>query len=328
MWFSIDALDDFKMAQKNSALKVGLLIVALAYLLFAAHSLFNFNWWGEWDRITTNPTLRFYIYIEDIFATVGIVFRFLASIIAVGAIAYYFRKALPSTAKLYNILKVILVFEAIYWFGLTSTAGVEVYTFALQSYQTLVAALTSLMIGPVPTVMEAIVLPIVMLVLAFKLNPNKTVDTPIKWGLITGTLMLFVFWLVNSSIWFSILSSRGWIGITNYPINTVSFILTVVGLLALAIYSAGFTVAYCRAKTQTLSVRTAGVIILAVGLFFLWEYLSWVIFDVNNNLWGSWYAWFLGHNLDLWMLALPLLGLPMLFYKEDKPAANARPPLR
>lgn len=305
------------MAQKYSALKVGLLIVALAYLLFNAHSLFNLNWWGEWERLTPDPTIQFYIYIEDIVAAVGIVFRFLASIIAVGATVYYFRKALPSTAKLYKILKVILVFEAIYWFGLTATAGVEVYSFASQSHPSIVATLTSLMTGSIPTVMESIVLPIIMLVLAFKLNPNKPVDIPIKWSLITGTTMLFVFWLTNSSIWFSILSVKGWTGITNYTINMVSFVLTVFGLLALALFSTGFTVAYSRAKAKTLSVRTIGVIILAIGLFFLWEYLSWVFFDVNNNLWGDWYAWFLGHNLDLWMLALPLLGLPMLFYNED-----------
>lgn len=310
-------------AQKYSALKVGLLIVALAYLLFNAHSLFNLNWWGEWERIATDPTTQFYIYIEDITAAVGIVFRFLASIIAVGATMYYFKKALPSTTKLYRILKVILIFEAIYWFGLAATAGVEVYVSASQSYPSLNAALTYLMVGSIPAVMEAIVLPIVMLVLAFKLNPNKPAKTPIKWSLITGTIMLFVFWLTNTSIWISIQSGRGWNGITNYPINTLSFILTVFGLLALAIYSAGYTIAYSRASTHTLSVRTAGVIILAIGMFFLWEYLSWIIFDVNNNLWSDWYAWFLGHNLDLWMLSLPLLGIPLLFYKEDKPAAKA-----
>jgi hypothetical protein len=305
------------MAQRFSPFKIGLLIVALAYLLFTAHGLFNLNWVGEWDRITNNPTLQFYIFIEDIFATVGVAFRFLAGIIAVSATAYYLRRALPSTAKLYNILKAILVFEAIYWFGLTSTAGVEIYTFAIRNHQSLTSALTSLMIGAIPTVMEAIVLPIFMLVLVFKLNPNKPVNIPIKWGLITGTLMIFVFWLTNSSIWISILNFRGWVAITNYPINTVSFILTVFGLLTLAIFSAGFTTAYSRAKVKIVDLRTVGAVILAVGLFFLWEYLSWIIFDVNNNLWSDWYAWFLGHNLDLWMLALPLLGIPMLFFKEE-----------
>jgi hypothetical protein len=30
--------------------------------------------------------------------------------------------------------------------------------------------------------------------------------------------------------------------------------------------------------------------------------------------WNEWYAWILGHNLDLWMLSLPLVGIPLLFY--------------
>jgi hypothetical protein len=302
-------------SQKVTPLKAGLLIVALAYLLFNIHSLFNLNWWGEWDRITSNPTFQFYIFIEDIVAAVGMAFRFIAGIIAVAAAAYYFRKQMPSKNKLYNILKVILVCEAIYWFGLISTAGVEVYSFAQSNHASIIGALTSLMVGAIPTVMEAIVLPIVILVLALKLNPNKPDSTPIKWGLITGTICLFVFWLTNTSIWISIVSFGGWGGVTNYPVNTISFILTVFGLLALAIYTAGYTATFSRAKTPALSIKTLGFIITAIGMFFFWEYLSWIFFG-GDYLWSNWYAWFLGHNLDLWMLSLPLVGLPLLFYKQ------------
>ena len=304
--------------QKVTPLKVGLLIVALAYFLFNLHSLFNLNWVGEWNRITDNPTLQFYIYIEDVVAAVGMVFRFIAGIIAVGAVAYYFRRGMPSKNRLYNILKVILIFEAIYWFGLIATSGVEVYSFVQVGHVSLSGALTSLMVGAIPSVMESIVLPIAIFVLALKLNPNKPSNIPIKWGLITGTICLFVFWLTNTSIWISIISSRfpGWSGVTNYPINTISFILTVFGLLALAIYAAGYTVAFSRAKTHTLSIKTVGVIITSIGMFFLWEYLSWIFFG-GDYLWSSWYAWFLGHNLDLWMLSLPLLGLPLLFANKN-----------
>ncbi len=303
--------------QRTTPLKVGLLIVALAYLLFNAHSLFNLNWWGEWDRITTNPTIAFYIYIEDIVAAVGIVFRFLAGIIAVGAVAYYFKKEMPSLNRVYSLLRVILVFEAIYWFGLSATAGVEIYTSILGASLSGANLLVSLMVGAVPSVMEAIVLPIILLVLAFKLNPNKPASTPIKWGLITGTVLLFVFWLTNMSIWISIVSVKGWIGVTNYPVNIASFVLTVAGLLALALYSAGYTVKFSRAKPQVLSIRTVGVIVTALGMFFLWEYLSWIFFG-GDYLWGDWYAWFLGHNLDLWMLSLPLLGIPLLFHRKEQ----------
>jgi hypothetical protein len=64
------------------------------------------------------------------------------------------------------------------------------------------------------------------------------------------------------------------------------------------------------------------VIILGFGMFFLWNYLSWVIFA--GNTWNNWYAWFLGHNMDLWMLTLPLVALPLLFDKKtpEKTASN------
>jgi hypothetical protein len=307
--------------QKNTPLKTGLLIVAIAYLLFNAHSLFNLNWWGEWDRITTNPTWQFYIYIEDIVAAVGMVFRFLAGIIAVGVVAYYFKKVLPTREKIYKILKVIIVFEAIYWFGLLSTVGVEIYVFASATHTSIIAALMSLMEGTIANTIEAIVLPIILLVLAFKLNPKKPSSIPIKWALVSGTVLIFALWLVNLSLWVLLASTGDWSGVTNYPVNTVSFILTVVGMLLLSLYTAGYTISYARAKSPVLSIRTVGVIITALGLYFLWEYLSWIFFG-GDYLWSYWYAWFLGHNLDLWMLALPLLGIPLLFYKETQAVSS------
>lgn len=303
-------------SQKVTPLKVGLLIVVFAYFLFNAHSLFNLSWVGEWNRLTNNSTARFDIYIEDVTAAVGVVFRFAAGIIAVVSVLYYFTKGLPSTAKLYNILKVIIVFEAIYWFGLVATAAVEVRSLIMSPFHlSIVHLLTSMMTGAIPAVVESVAFPIVLLILAYKLNPNKP-STTLKWTLISGTFLVFVFWLTNMSIWISIVSFGGWIGVTNYLINMVSFILTIFGLLALAIYAAGYTVSFSRSKTQTLSIKTVGVIITSLGMFFLWEYLSWIFFG-GNYLWGSWYAWFLGHNLDLWLLSLPMLGLPLLFTNKD-----------
>ena len=208
-----------------------------------------------------------------------------------------------------------MVFEAIYWFGLAATAGVDVYTSVTGSYNSIIDVLTRLMSGPITTVMEAIVFPIVLLVLAFKLKADKPDKTPIKWALITGTTLLFVFWLTNTSIWISITSYRGMEGVTNYAVNTLTFVLTVFGLLALALYTAGYTIKYSRGTAPLNLKKCWSLIILALGIYFLWEYLSWIFFG-GDYLWSSWYAWFLGHNLDLWMLSLPLLGLPMLFTNE------------
>jgi hypothetical protein len=306
--------------QKVTPLKIGLLIVALAYFLFNAHSLFNLAWVGEWNRFTNlSAAARFDVYITDVVAFVGIVPRFIAGIIAISSVIYYMVKGTPSINRIFNILKAILVLEAIYWVGLVATAAVEIRSLIISPFHMSIAnVLVSVMSGALPNFVESVAFPIVLLILAFKLNPNKP-STNIKWSLITATLLLFVFWLTNMSLWFSIVSFRGWSSVTNYPVNTVSFVLTVFGLLALSIFSIGFTVSSIRAKpVAKLNLKIAGVMITVLGLYFLWEYLSWIFFG-GNYLWSDWYAWFLGHNLDLWLLSLPMLGLPLLFTNKDYP---------
>jgi len=41
-------------------------------------------------------------------------------------------------------------------------------------------------------------------------------------------------------------------------------------------------------------------------------YVMWVLFGSVGG-WGPWYQWFLGHNMDLWVMALPAAGVPLLF---------------
>lgn len=103
-------------------LKVGLLVVVISYFLFTFHAMFTLSWIGEWERIG-GGSFNFTIFVEDISATVGLAFRFVASIIALAAIIFYFSKKKISKPTAYKILRVILVFEGIYWLGLIATAG-------------------------------------------------------------------------------------------------------------------------------------------------------------------------------------------------------------
>ena len=316
-------------------LKIGLLAVVTAYFLFTLHGMFTLSWIGEWNRLG-GGSFGTMILVEDIAATTGLVFRFAASIIAFAAIIVYFTKKNLSKPTLYQVLRIVLIFEGIYWLGLSATTG---YTFQyfdqmLAHGRSLNNLLNSLFLDVIPSVMEAIVLPIVLFVFAFKLNPNKSLKAPVKWGLITGTLYIVVFWLINTSIWIGVVINKGisylWVvpmqvnGVERlipHPENLVSFITTVFGLLALAIYSGYITKKSTHIENlQDLKRRAIGGIVLALGLYFLWNYFSWVIFA--GTVWNDWYAWFLGHNMDLWMLSLPLVGLPLLFSKEpSKPEA-------
>jgi hypothetical protein len=84
-------------------------------------------------------------------------------------------------------------------------------------------------------------------------------------------------------------------------------------LLVLTLYAAYFTVKSSKVDSaDKLNLRAVGAIILSLGLYFLWNYLTWIYFG-GDAVWSFWYAWFLGHNLDLWLLSLPLVGVPLLF---------------
>jgi hypothetical protein len=312
-----------------SSLKVGLLIVTLAYFLFNAHTLFTLQWVGEWNPLS--EPLKTAIMLEDVSAFVGVIFRFIAGIIAFGAVVFYFSKEPPSTEKTYRVLRWILVFEAIYWLSLIPTAGVEVYFDAARITQTsIIGLLNNLALTTIPALVESMFLPATLLMLVFKLNPSRPQNKMLKWGLITGTVYLVVFWLLNTSMWVGVVRTKGleylWavpLGANQtalHPEHLVSFIITAFGLLALAIYS-GY-LSWKFTKEGKLKIRVIGEVILALGTYFLWNYFSWALFA--SNVWNDWYAWFLGHNMDLWALSLPLVGVPLLFYvKQPKQTAQA-----
>jgi hypothetical protein len=110
--------------------------------------------------------------------------------------------------------------------------------------------------------------------------------------------------------------------LTQYPANLFSFGLTVVGLLLLTLYTAYFakkTIA--KHDITQINLRTIGFIITAFGLYFDIIYVMFLSLGAVGG-WGMWYAWFTGHNLDLWLMALPFAGLPFLFQKKTETPPN------
>jgi len=333
-------MGDFMAEQKFvTPLKIGILAVVIAYFLFTLHAMFTLSWVGEWASL--REPVKTIIFVEDMSSEACLAFRFAGCIIAFVAVVAYFIKKNLSKPTVYKVLRVVLVFEGIYWLGLSTTAWYSVQSFwqAFLNGRSLTYILDSLFLGAIPTILEAIVLPIILFIFAFKLNPNKPLKTSVKWASITGTMFIVVFWLTNTSSWVGVLLQRGkGIGylwsetvsvngvqhIAYHPEHLVSFVTTAFGLLALAIYAGYFTVKSSRIETlEDLNFGAAGVITLALGMYFLWNYLSWVIFA--GTTFNDWYRWFLGHNMDLWMLVLPLVALPLLFYKQPpKQTSNAQ----
>jgi hypothetical protein len=104
--------------------------------------------------------------------------------------------------------------------------------------------------------------------------------------------------------------------LTAYPENLLSFALTTFGMLALTVFTAYFTKrSIGTERVEKLDIQTIGAILTVLGLFYLWNYLSWIFFG-RDETWSYWYLWFLG-NLNLWLLSIPMIGLPLLFKNKQ-----------
>jgi hypothetical protein len=312
----MDAVEIMAEPKFYSPLKIGLLIVAISYFLFTFHAMFTLSWIGEWEYLAGSPLGSFWIFITDISASICLVFRLIASILALATIIFYFAKRGLAAPTAFKVLRWILVLEAIYWLGLLVSGVWGVLPVGLGGFGN--GGLSQFNFGllittGIPCLVSSIAIPIALFKLASQLKPNKPLKGVIKWGLIAGTVYVFVFWLNNTGIWIVTAISEGKEFLTAYPENLLSFGLTTIGLLALALFTAYFAKKSIGTETlERMKLRTLGAIIVALGLYFLWNYLTWIFFGG----WSSWYMWFLGHNLDLWVLSLPLVGLPLLFKRQ------------
>jgi hypothetical protein len=299
------------------SLKIGFLVVAVAYFLFTFHAMFTLSWIGEWESFS--GSFQLVVFVEDVSANIGIASRLIASAIAfTGVILYIVKKGL-SNQTITKFLRWVLVGEAIYWLGLLASGVLPLFytlgfaTWRVNGHVSTLPVLTSLLTNEIPLLIQSIAIPVVLFKLVFALNPNKPAKGAIKWGLIAGTVYVLVFWLTNTAQWMRTIIRQGTIYLINYPQHLFSFALTSIGLLALTAFMIYFTKKSIGTETvEKLDLQPIAAVTIVLGLYYLWNYLSWILFG-TDQIWSNWYVWFLGNNLNLWLLSIPLVGLPLLF---------------
>jgi hypothetical protein len=304
-------MTEFKL---NLPVKVGLLLVALSWFTFTAYEFLVNIINGGGTRA------GFWIFFTDTASCFGLGLRTAAGLIAVVTVAAFLFKEKIAVPEVLLSLKWIILLEAGYnlitflpsavWVTFVPIKGLDFFA--------------TFMDWTAPCWVEAIAIPAVLAVLILKLSPSKPIKGAIKWAFITAAVYLVGFWLNNTGNWIGAIVTRGNQYLTAEPLNIFSFIVTAVGLLAITIYAAYAAKKVTRETfNQWHAIRMAGIVISALGLYYFGTYLQYILFG-NVGGWSSWNAWFLGHNVDLWIMTLPILGLPLLFYGE-KSSKNPPP---
>ena len=288
-------------------LRLGLFLVSLSWFSYMLYEFAN-------GVINRGPLTFFWILVTDVPGCIGMGFRTAAGFIAVVTILFYIVRRDLSKPEALMALRLVVLFEAGYWFFSFFMAGV----WGLVTPGAFGGVLLMTIESTLPSFLQSIGLAAVLVKLFLELSPNKPAKNAIKWGLIAGTFYVFVFWLNNTTNWIAAVIDKGIDYVLLYPANMFSFVLTTVGLLLLALYAAFFARKSIGTESLTkLNIHTVGVIVTLVGLYFAVHYVMW-IFLGNVGGWGTWYAWMMGHNLDLWAMSLPLVGLPLLFYRRSR----------
>ena len=282
----------------------GLFTVSLVWFLFNS---FNFLKGGF-----NIYKFTFWVALTDTAGMFGLGFRTMAALIAVVTVLFFLVKKELSKPELLMSVRWIILGETVY---LLSLFPVLVWFIALYM------GASSLGLGSIietlfPVIIESVIMPIILIKLFLSIDPNKAEKGIIKWSLIAATSYIFMFWLNNTGNWTSAITEKGIEYVIAYPDHIISFGLTSIGLLILTLYTAYFSKkSMSLTALKEIDLRKIGAIVTFLGLYFFVIYVMWLLFGTDAK-WSSWYAWFLGHNMDLWVLSLPLIGVPLLFHKK------------
>jgi hypothetical protein len=291
--------------ERNSEwrVKVGFLLVVLVWFIFTAYQL---------AKALINGVDVPY---TDIPGGIGLGFRTAAGVTALIAILYFVvKKDLPRAKVVYTFRLVVLLMVAYFAFFLPSAIWGFQHSSILYSNEFFILE-TGL-----PCLLKAIVMPFVLTVFFFKLKEKEPAQNAVRWGLIAAVTSTFVLWFDYTSQWWSEIYLRGTSFIMESRLYAFEFVLTIIGLLFIAVYAGVYAKQHSAAKTLSeLNFRKLGIIVSGLGLYFDIIWVLWIMFgDVSGGKLTVWPAFSVLHNVDLWMVALPLAGLPLLLSKRGK----------
>jgi hypothetical protein len=263
--------------------------------------------------------LYFSTTLSLIFLFVGMIARTIGASVAIFAAAGYYRRGWTQSVR--RTLGAAIVLEAVYLISIIPTAwvGPDVGDTVLIPEAT------------IPSLFEAIFVSIPLIIAAARLRWQGKAGTIARWACISGVLYIFALWIRFTGQWvatfiqtelyttfFGGFPAHGISYVLNYPLNMFSFLLTAVGLPLLAIYLLAISWPAIRNLGAHLDTRKIGLAITLLGAYFMVAFFMLYGLPGYVGEKAIWSSFFTGHNVDLWMLGLPILGVPLMLISEDQ----------
>jgi hypothetical protein len=263
---------------------------------------------------------------EGVAGSVAIVVRAVSGAFAVYGAYLFWRKKDTSMPNLRKSLSAFLLLEAVFFLTLiASVVAAAAYNIANDPslfYFGHTPEALLLYVTLIPCLAIVIVVPPLLLKLRASINHKVSVQEIAKWASLTGVGYLFViFWFNFSMMWTGItvpytrVYEQYGLDFVLQPANLLSFVLTLFGLLAVAVTGLVTTLPLIR-KRFTLpkpNLTWVGLVLVGLGGYFVITTFYYYLTGGYSAHPSVWYE-VIGplHNPNLWVISLVFLGIPLI----------------
>jgi hypothetical protein len=284
-----------------------------------------------YSQLSQGPIWWMILYYsgEGVAGTVGLIIRAVGGFFAFYAAVLFLWKKESALSAIKGKVGTALLLEGIYYFSLIpSTLTAFAYYFANGGvfYFDSTPPLILLFVAAIPTLATVTLIPIILFKLRSKIVHSSPTQDIVKLSSFTAFIyILVVFWFSYSMAWLGNMvpfdrarGQYGWSFLLE-PVNLISFLVTVLGLLLVALFVLKLTFPTSWTQVGKISLSGLGVVMLAFGGYFIFNLLYFYLtggYAPHPNVWYE----MMGppHNVNLWCLVFVFLGLALLISSRAK----------
>jgi hypothetical protein len=283
-----------------------------------------------YSSLSANPWWWMVLFYssEGVAGSVAIVVRAVSGVFAVYGGYLFWRKKDTSMPNVRKSLSVVLLLEAVFFLTLlASIVAAAAYNLANDPslfYFGHTPEALLLYVTLIPCLAIVVVVPPLLLKLRVSINHKASVKEIAKWASLTGVGYLFVvFWFNFSMMWTGItvpytrVYEQYGLDFVLQPANLLSFVLTLFGLLAVAVTGLVTTLPMIK-KRFTLpkpNLTWVGLVLVGLGGYFFITTFYYYLTGGYSAHPSVWYE-VIGplHNPNLWVIVLVFLGIPLIIH--------------